>query len=215
MKLSTTILFFTLLIAGSNRLAAQSVLANATVTPALMMSFTGKAENAVAELNWSMENQTNCKWFVIERAGENGSYDSINVVMGINNGNLTQYTFTDSRMLKGSNYYRLRQVDMDGVVRYSKIVTLTNLEAAGKMEVYPNPAIATINYSVSSQNAQQVYVQVYNLSGIVLLSSQQQLSAGTNQQSLAISNLKSGNYILKVVSRTGASQYVQPFVKVM
>ncbi|MBS1661348.1 MAG: T9SS type A sorting domain-containing protein [Bacteroidetes bacterium] len=215
MKLSTTVLFFTLLLAGATRLNAQFVSANAAVTPALMMSFTGKAQNSTAELDWTMENQTNCKWFVIERAGENGSYDSINVVMGINNGNLTQYNFTDSRMLKGNNYYRLRQVDMDGIVRYSKVVTLTNLEAAGKMEVYPNPAIAVINYSVSSQNAQQVYVQVYSLSGIVMLSAQQQLSVGNNQQSLAISGLKSGNYILKVVSRTGASQYVQPFVKVM
>lgn len=215
MKLSTTILFFTLLIAGTSRVAAQSVSANANVTPALMMSFTGKAQANVAELDWTMENQTNCKWFVIERAGDNGSYDSINVVMGINNGNLTQYNFSDNHMMKGNNYYRLRQVDMDGIVRYSKVLTLSNIEVAGKMEVFPNPAIAVINYSVSSQTAQQVYVQVYSLSGIVMLTNQQQLSAGNNQQSVAISGLKSGNYILKVVSRTGASQYVQPFVKVM
>jgi hypothetical protein len=83
------------------------------------------------------------------------------------------------------------------------------------MAVYPNPAIAVLNYNVSSPASEQVIVQVYNLSGIVLLTSQQQLSAGNNQESLAISGLKSGNYILKVSGRTGSSQYVQPFVKIM
>ena len=215
MKQRTAALFFTLLIAGFSRLSAQSVLANATITPALLMNFTGKVQSNTAELNWAMENQTNCKWFVIERSGDNGGYDSINVITGVNYGNLTQYSFADAHMLKGNNYYRLRQVDMDGVVRYSKVVTLENVEAAGKISVYPNPAIATLNFSVASPATQQVVVQVYNLSGIILMTAQQQLSVGNNQQSIAISGLKAGNYILKITNRTGSSQYIQPFVKIM
>jgi hypothetical protein len=167
-----------------------------------------------------MENETNSKWFVIERSGDNGEYDSIGVVIGENNDNMTTYTFADNDMLSGNNYYRLRMVDMDNVVRYSKIITLYGVQqttetAAVKMNVYPNPAAATINYTVASTSNQQVIVQVYNLSGVVLLSSAQQLNTGNNVQTLAISNLKAGNYFLKVTNVEGSSQYVQPFVKIM
>ncbi len=212
----TLALFFAVLLSGLSRLTAQSAVTSSTATPALILSFAGKTQdNNKARLDWSMENQTNCKWFVIERSGDTGGYDSIDVVTGINNGNHTEYSYTDLHMLKGNNYYRLRQVDMDGVVRYSKVVTLDIVAIAGKMAIYPNPAVALLNFSVSSPAAQQVTIQVYNLSGIVLLTSQQLLNAGNNQQSVAIAGLKSGNYFLKVSNRNGSSQYVQPFVKIM
>jgi hypothetical protein len=213
-KISTAALFFAILISAFGRANAQ-VSASATVTPTLMMGFTGKIRNNTAQISWTMESQTNSKWFVIERSGDNGGFDSISVVMGLNNGNTNEYNFFDPSMLNGNNYYRLREVDMDGVIRYSKVLTLNNLEASAKMAIYPNPAIAMLNFTVSSPAAEQVIVQVYNLSGMVLLTTQQMLNAGSNQQSVAINGLKSGNYILKVSSRTGASQYVQPFVKIM
>jgi hypothetical protein len=165
-----------------------------------------------------MENETNCKWFVIERSGASGGYDSISVVDGLNYNNTTSYSFSDDHMLSGNNYYRLRQVDRDGVVRYSKVVTLYNNaveNAAPKMTIYPNPAAATLNYSLNSNAPQQVIVQVYNMAGVALFTTEQQLIAGANQQSVVLSGLKNGNYILRVTNREGSCQYVQPFVKYM
>jgi len=207
------------LFAGLTRAAAQTT-TSINNTPALIMSFDGQVTNNVAALTWVMENETNSKWFVIERAGSNGEYDSIGVVTGVNNNNLTTYTYDDDNMLNGVNYYRLRMVDVDNVVRYSKIVSLNNnveeaTAAAPRMNIYPNPAAATINYTVASTTSQQVIVQVYNITGVVLLSAEQQLNAGENVQTLAVSNLKAGNYFLKVTNVQGNTQYVQPFVKIM
>jgi hypothetical protein len=207
------------LIAGFARAAAQTVEQsnNAPATPALLMSFDGQVQDQSADLNWVMENETNCKWFVVERSGDAGGYDSIGVVIGLNNNNQTTYTFADEHMLNGNNYYRLRQVDMDGVVRYSKVVTLYDLQqaAAPKMSVYPNPASATLNFSINSTSTQQILVQVYSISGVLLLTVEQTLNAGNNLQTVAVNNLKTGNYFLKVSNREGGSQFVQPFVKVM
>ena len=208
-----------ILLAGFNSSIAQTTSNSNSLTPALLLSFDGQVSNNVADLNWVMENETNCKWFVIERSGDMGGYDSISVVDGLNNNNMTTYTFADNHMLGGNNYYRLRQVDRDGVTRYSKVVTLYNSVVentiASKMSVYPNPAMATLNYSVSSTTPQEVVVQVYNLAGVVCYTSQQQLYAGTNQQSIQINGLRNGNYFLKVTNREGSCQYIQPFVKMM
>jgi hypothetical protein len=182
-----------------------------------MMSFDGQVQNQAADLNWVMENETNCKLFVIERSGDAGGYDSIGVVTGVNNNNQTTYTFSDDHMLNGNNYYRLRQVDMDGVIRYSKVVSLYDMqqEAAPKMNVYPNPAVATLNFSINSTSTQQIFIQIYSISGVLLQTSEQTLNTGNNLQSIAVNNLKTGNYFLKVINREGSSQFVQSFVKVM
>ncbi len=218
MKTNATVLTLTLvsalLFSGINRVFAQEV-ANVTSTPALLLSFTGTCQGNTADLAWVMENETSCKWFVIERSGEAGGFDSVSVVMGINNNNQTNYSFADAHMLQGDNYYRLRQVDKDGIVRYSKVVSLCNMQTSGKMEVFPNPAIATINFSISCPASQEVLIQVYNLAGVRMMTSQQELVAGNNHQTVAVGNLKTGNYILRVSSVTGSCQYVQPFVKIM
>lgn len=215
LKIALTLLV-AVLFTSINKVSAQQYSTNANNLPALLMSFSATSDNNTAELNWVMENETNCKWFVIERSGDANEFDSLNVVMGLNNTHQTSYTFSDAHMLKGNNYYRLRQVDRDGIVKYSKVISLfNNSYTAGKMEIFPNPASAVVNYTVSSAAPDQVTVQVYNLAGVVLLTRQQQLSVGTNQQSLAISTLKSGNYFLKIVNREGSCQYVQPFVKLM
>jgi len=206
------------LIAGLARAAAQTATqSESAATPSLMMSFDGQVQSQTADLAWVMEDETNSKYFVIERSGDVGGYDSIGVVTGLNNNNQTTYNYSDDHMLNGNNYYRLRQVDMDGVVRYSKVVSLYDMQqaAAPQMSVYPNPASATLNFAINSTSTQQIFVQIYSISGVLLQTSEQTLNAGNNLQSICVNNLKSGNYFLKVSNREGTSQFVQPFVKVM
>ena len=112
--LLTLALATALVVTGTTRTFAQEV-AETSTTPALMLGFTGTTAGSVADLQWVMENETNCKWFVIERSGADGGFDSIAVVLGINNGNETSYNFADPNMLQGTNSYRLREVDMGDV----------------------------------------------------------------------------------------------------
>lgn len=204
-----------LTLAGLTPASAQNSASRSDATPALLMGFSGAVGDNGGILSWTMENETNSKWFVIERSGNGNRFDSIGVVIGLNNSHQTDYTYTDSRMLPGNNYYRLRVVDRDNVSKYSKVVTLTNDNITNQMQVFPNPAGAVVNYTFTSAVSGQVTVEVFNMAGVILMSRQQQLFAGVNQQSLSISTLKSGNYFLKVISKEGNNQYVQPFIKLM
>ncbi|HET6256139.1 MAG TPA: T9SS type A sorting domain-containing protein [Puia sp.] len=209
----SALLLATALVASSKTFAQEAE--QTTTTPSLLMSFNGAVQGDIADLSWVTENETNSKWFVIERAGTDGGFDSIAMVMGINNGNTTTYSFSDPNMLPGSNSYRLREVDMTGAQRYSKVIMLENAQiAVVKMAIYPNPAAATINYTVNVASAQPVLVQVYSITGVLMLNTQQETQAGSNVQSVAINNLHAGNYILKVSSPNGSFSFVEPFVKV-
>jgi len=55
---------------------------------------------------------------------------------------------------------------------------------------------------------------VYSMTGVVMLNTQQEVQAGSNLQTVAINNLRAGNYILKVSSQTGSFSFVEPFVKI-
>jgi len=195
----------------------ESVSGNNNV-PALLLGFSGEMGSGSGVLSWTMENETNSKLFIIERSSAADGFDSIGQVASLNNNHATNYNFTDSKLLSGNNYYRLRMVSMDGVVKYSKVICLDNVNmnnsAVAGMQVYPNPVVSTVNYRINSPAIEQAVVQVYNLSGVLVMSEQTQLSAGLNQQSIVLTNLKNGNYFLKVRSTSG-TQYTQSFVKYM
>ena len=210
------VLFVILFFAGVTRIMAQeaqSVNSNVNVTPALMMSFTGIVNEEAGKLTWVTENETSAKWFVIERSGSGTNFDSIGMVMCQNNANLTTYNYVDARLNSGSNFYRLREVDNDGISRYSKIISLNNTDNSSKMQVFPNPASGVVNYAVSIHAADQLTVQIFNLSGVLVTVREQEVAAGMTQQSVAISNLKTGSYILKVTGK-GGLQYTQMFSKI-
>jgi hypothetical protein len=199
-----------------NAQEAQSVNSQANVTPALMLSFTGvvnDGNNVNGQLTWVTENETSAKWFVVERSETGNGFDSIGLVMCENNANMTTYNYVDGRILSGSNFYRLREVDNDGVVRYSKIISLTNTETAPKMQVYPNPASGIVNFAINSHSGDQVSVKIYNLAGVLVAARDQEVAAGLTQQSMAVSNLKTGSYILQVTGKQG-TQFTQMFSKI-
>lgn len=207
--LNVAVLFFS----GMNRSLAQSAEYASAITPSLLLSFSGEVDASDIQLDWVMENETNSKWFVVEHSVDGSDFDSIGVVTALNNAHQSNYIYTDRLAQSGSNYYRLRQVDNDDVSRYSKVITLNYTVVSDKVQVFPNPAVAVLNYSITSAGADQALVQVFNLAGVVVSTQQHSLVAGENQQSIAIGGLRSGSYFLKISSRLGASQHVQEFVK--
>ena len=205
-----------LVFAGLTKVAAQeaqSVTSNANATPALLLSFTGVVNETAGQLTWVTENETSAKWFVIERSETGNNFDSIGLVMCVNNANMTTYNFVDKSLIGGSNYYRLREVDNDGISRYSKIISLDEVNVSAKMQVYPNPASAVVNFAVNSNTAGQMSVKIYNLAGVLVSAREQEVEAGISQQSIAISNLKTGSYILRITGKSGM-QYTQMFSKI-
>lgn len=182
--------------------------------PLEMVSFTGALKENAALLTWMTTDETDNKYFVVERSSDGRPFDSVGVVAA-KNGSSNEYNFTDYGLLSGSNNYRLRQVDIDGGARYSKVISIGMVGAASsaKMQVFPNPTLSVLNYTVTSASADLVDVQIFSLSGALVLNSQQQLSAGLNQHSLTVSDLKNGSYFLKVTGRQGTTQLVQLFTK--
>ena len=84
-----------------------------------------KIKNNQALLTWSTANEINNKGFEVELSRDNKTFSSIGFVAAVKTSTgINNYSFTDNKLLSGSNYYRLKQVDNDGASRYSSVVKL-------------------------------------------------------------------------------------------
>jgi hypothetical protein len=181
-----------------------------------LTNFTVESKDNDGLLSWTMDNGTGTEYFVIERSANGNDFDSIGMTASMNNTAAFTYHFTDKSMLNGNNFYRLRTVNRDGALSYSGIVILTSnyTITTGKMNIFPNPVTTLLHVEIASATGGEVTVQIFNLSGILMMKKQLELSAGNNLQSLPIPTLRTGNYFLQVTNAQGTLRYLQAFTRI-
>lgn len=183
----------------------------AMTMPVKWVSFSAELRNGQASLKWKTAAELNNKYFVVERAGANNQFDSIGTVNPQSSG---VYSFADSKVKEGINYYRIRQVDVDGQYQYSKVLSVKFGQLLSGMKVYPTVAINNINVNLTSTLSTQALLTVVDLNGAVVSKSVRNLGSGMNQQSVDVSGLKSGMYYVRIQNSDQTVLYTQAFHKV-
>ena len=60
-------------------------------------------------------------------------------VASLNNSNGSSYSFTDNNLASGTNYYRIKSVDIDVTFATSNIIKLNSTCNSSKITAWPNP----------------------------------------------------------------------------
>ncbi len=174
------------------------------------VSFTGNVEDKFNELNWNVENESNSNGYYIEReyANEN-AFTSIGFVKSANIQS-GKYDFDDQFVDLGKDiaYYRLKQVDLDGDVNYSTIISLKRKTSSKLVEyiaVNGNNLFVRLNNENSNQ---QINLQIFDISGRRMINR----NISDQSQNIDISNIAKGVYVLKLIGTNG-QVYTQKFVK--
>jgi hypothetical protein len=164
------------LYSGANRTTVR-----VTVTaplPIELVSFTARVDHSVGGvvLDWVTLTETDNYGFEIERRGS-GESDFAPVLNGFVGGHGTtlksqHYSFTDASVSSGTQWYRLKQIDLDGTIHYIDPVSVEVLAATENgitgfslNQNYPNPFNPTtgIRYRVSGTS--NVRLAVYDVLG--------------------------------------------------
>src|SRR6185312_8098071 len=139
-----------------------------------------------------------------QRSTDGNDFTTIDTVKGHGNSNtIVYYQSTDNTPVSGVIYYRLVQVDYNGTQTTSSLASVTNDQSI-TASVYPNPFNKAINLIVSAREVYKVKVQITNLTGKVLFTSDQYT---TNQTISLGQDLTAGVYILEVISPTDAKTF--------
>jgi len=187
--------------------------------PVELVSFTGEERDCITELNWQTATETNAHFFVIERSSNGIDYSEIGRVNAAGNSQtLVNYDFTDNN--PGiQNYYRLKQVDLDGTYEYSEVVRVNTTCFDGGvsdiLDVYPNPVIGSqqINMNIFSKTNQSAYVTILNVEGKTLIAKQVNIIEGINALHYSVGELPSGTYFIRLEGDDWHSN-AQKFVRI-
>jgi len=89
-------------------------------------------------VNWTVH-EINNHLYLIERSIDGINFETIGGVNSIdNNGAINSYHFEDTGPYPGLNYYRIKQIDVDGSYSFSKTMTMDNPRINEPL-VFPNP----------------------------------------------------------------------------
>jgi len=187
--------------------------------PVELVSFAATVESMNAILRWSTATETNNYGFEIERrkigdmnfaSMNNGNaltalqWSKASFVSGSGTSNSPkEYSFTDKDLRPGRYAYRLKQIDQDGVFKYSesvevevglvpKVLTLS--------QNYPNPfnPMTTIEFTLAEDS--KVSLKVFDMLGreVTTLMSGELKAGVLHQQTFDVSKLSSGMYIYRL-----------------
>ncbi len=111
-----------------------------TPLPVTLLSFEAAAEKDRVKLTWSTASETNNDHFIVERSINANEWSDIEKIKGAINSSVTRsYTYYDAFPAEGTAYYRLKQVDLDGHINFSRIVSVNFHKAGPALSVYPVP----------------------------------------------------------------------------
>jgi hypothetical protein len=163
------------------------------VIPVELVSFKGKAVNNTTVLNWNTASERDNQGFTIERSTDATNYSAVGQVKG--NGTTSaphDYKFTDNAPASGSNYYRLRQTDVNGKETMSSVVSVV-FGKSGGLIIKSNLVHEALDVTVGE--AELGPLSIFNLSGQLMYSAKVQ---GT--QRIDVSAFAAGMYIVRTAS---------------
>lgn len=112
----------------------------AGILPLTFITFKAELNSGMAFLNWTTHDATDLSHFVVERSQDASSFTSVGTVESRPGIGLSSHTFIDQEPLAGDNYYRIRQVDLDGEWSLSPLRMLT-VDTEPTIMAYPNPVV--------------------------------------------------------------------------
>ena len=171
------------------------------VLPVTISSFTVRKLTDAVELNWVTEQELNSNYFMIERSADGINWNAIATIAAAGNSSIpVSYQAFDGSPLDGINYYRLKQVDRDGAVKFSEVRNVV-FNMAFSVSIAPNPAKDLINVSVSNNSAGVFTVELIDINGKKLY---EEKMSGTITK-INASHFSKGIYFIKLTGENGVT----------
>ena len=160
--------------------------------------------NAYIKLTWATAIEINNDGFEVERSVDGQTWTQIGWVDG--HGNATtqnNYSFDDVNVVANVvYYYRLKQVDNDGVFEYTDIVSarINGDVTFSVKDFVPNPTMDKTNLIVTASKDQEITVTFYDVIGQKMMESTHEINRGGNRIEFELGKLAGGTYTAVVSS---------------
>lgn len=173
--------------------------------PVTMLYFIAAQKDCITQLSWKTTTEINNSYYAVEHSRDGIVFTQAAKVKSINMATGSTYAYTFTSLTDGTNYYRLKIVDIDNKYTYSKTIAVTTSFNCGKgiqLRISPNPSKSLIVVSGMEKGS---CLSLLNSSGKQLI----KIIAKASTQCINISAYPIDVYFLRNVAPTGNTQTVK------
>ncbi|HUC83492.1 MAG TPA: PKD domain-containing protein [Flavisolibacter sp.] len=164
---------------------------NLAVLPVKLLSFETQLQQNRVQLKWSVANPEDVDRFVIERSFDGVNFNQAKTVRSNGKQSFSE-TDQDFRERSYKIHYRLKMVERNGAVSYSKIISVALKPGAYTFTISPNPARDYLVVDGSLPSNQPLQLKLIDVLGRNVFT--KKLASGLNEKVLLPSSLQNGIY---------------------
>jgi len=166
--------------------------------PVGLISFEASTIDGDVQLKWATSSESNNSHFELEKSLDGNRFDVITKIDGAGNSSTVQtYSFMDKDAFEGINYYRLKQVDIDGTFEYFTAITAKVETGSTVLHVLPNPVKDVARIRLDGVVSDNAVLQLVSVTGQLI-----RTVAVTNVggiQEINLEDVQSGVYFLNLI----------------
>lgn len=150
-------------------------------------------------LEWKVSGEQDVNYYEVEKSADGVGFKVIaKVDTDQEDAGTATRNHIDSDLYIGNNYYRIKQILLDGRSVYSEIRTLPYYtESQPVVTIYPNPAVDHITFDCTTEESQVVTLWIMdNLSRVVMVQTKYEMKAGKNKIVLPLQGDADGAYFI-------------------
>ncbi len=176
--------------------------------PIELVEFNSLKNGRRVQLNWTTATENNNAYFEIQHATDvDSNFKSIGTVNGSGTTlSPTSYTFFHDTPVKGNNYYRIKQVDLNGVEWLSWVVTIHHPGSGDgrTIDVFPNPNIGEFMIGLPDITAEvEALIHIIDTKGAVVSETMTTLNRNSMTHPIDVKGLPKGVYHVSLTLMTG------------
>jgi len=173
------------------------------VMPVKWVGFNAEAGNKnQVLLTWEVTDQVDNKGFIVQYSSDQKKWDDVTFIDSKSSGgNNEKYSYIYTGILFTENYFRIKQVDIDGKFSYSQVKSLRPSKQVSSVEsnvvIYPNPVRDVMN--ITNLESANYTARIVDMSGRVIKS----FVMRNGQNQVDVAGLKSGIYFISMNDMNG------------
>ncbi len=173
--------------------------------PVNFISFTVIKDNDKARLTWNVAQEQNVDGYEVQRSSNGVQFSKIGYIKAAGS---PSYKFTDEKILNGPNFYRIKNVDLDGKFAYTHIVSI-NGKKGQFLKLFPIPARTDL-YIQHHEAINGAQLKISSMEGRIV----KVINVAPNaaQTILNLSTMHPGVYFVSYDSGDG-NKFVSKFIK--
>ena len=181
------------------------------LVPVEWLSFKAISNENSVDLIWEIASEEQSDFYEVQRSADGQNWKVLGELAARGFTHQTvEYNYRDRLPLQGLNYYRIRQVDLDGSAFFSETIVVDRLLTGFDFDLFPNPVLDELKLRMYGAGEEAVGIRIYDLFDQLVYESLNN-DPTAPAASIDLADLPGGMYLLTI--QQGARKYTKQFIK--